>query len=87
MFQLEIFWRRALFANNNNKVHCLVNADLLDYDVSDKGEKSLERHMKSAEAKGIILSIVEFFTGFDTRVTQHVPLVEQEVLVYPSGAS
>jgi hypothetical protein len=28
-----------------------VNADLLDYDVSDKGEKSLERHMKSAEAK------------------------------------
>jgi hypothetical protein len=40
-----------LFADNN-KVHCLVNADLLDYDVSDKGEKSLERHMKSAENKG-----------------------------------
>ena len=86
MFQLEIFWRRALFADNN-KVHCLVNADLLDYDVSDKGEKSLERHMKNAEAKGIILSIVEFSTRFDTRVTQDVPLVEQEVLVYPSGAS
>jgi hypothetical protein len=31
--------------------------------------------MKSAEAKGIILSIVEFFNGFDTRVTQHVPKV------------
>jgi hypothetical protein len=33
------------------------------------------------------VSIVEFFNGFDTRVTQHVPLVEQEVLVYPSRAS
>ena len=44
-----------MFADNN-KVHCLVNADLLDYDVSDKGEKSLERHMKNAEAKGIVLA-------------------------------
>ena len=60
MFQLDVFWRRALFADNN-KVHCLVNADLLDYDVSDKGEKSLEKYMKNAEAKGIILSIVEEF--------------------------
>jgi hypothetical protein len=42
-----------LFADNN-KVHCLVNADLLDYDVSDKGEKSLERHMKYADSQGMI---------------------------------
>ena len=46
-----------MFADNN-KVHCLVNADLLDYDVSDKGEKSLERHMKNAEAKGTVLALV-----------------------------
>ncbi|XP_063403574.1 E3 ubiquitin-protein ligase rnf213-alpha-like [Mytilus trossulus] len=48
---LEIFWRRALFADNR-KVYCLVNADLLDYEVSEKGEKSLERHMKQADSKG-----------------------------------
>jgi hypothetical protein len=30
-----------------------VNADLLDYEVSDKGERTLERLMKSAESKGI----------------------------------
>ena len=29
-----------------------MNADLLDYDVSDNGEKSLERHMKYAEKNG-----------------------------------
>ncbi|CAG2246214.1 RNF213 [Mytilus edulis] len=28
---IEIFWRRALFANND-RVYCLVNADLLNYD-------------------------------------------------------
>ncbi|CAG2224299.1 RNF213 [Mytilus edulis] len=44
---LEIFWRRALFSNVN-KIHCLVNVDLLDYEVSDKGEKALERHMQAA---------------------------------------
>ncbi|XP_071137099.1 E3 ubiquitin-protein ligase rnf213-alpha-like [Mytilus edulis] len=48
---LEIFWRRSLFADDS-KVYCLVNADLLDYEVSDKGEKSLERHMKQADSKG-----------------------------------
>jgi hypothetical protein len=52
VFQIEIFWRRALFADNN-RVHCLVNADLLDYEVSDKGERTLERLMKNAESKGI----------------------------------
>ena len=41
-----------MFADNN-RVHCLVNADLLDYEVSDKGERTLERLMKNAESKGI----------------------------------
>ncbi|XP_052062678.1 E3 ubiquitin-protein ligase rnf213-alpha-like isoform X2 [Mytilus californianus] len=54
---LETFWRRALFADNS-KIYCLVNADLLDYDVSDKGEKSLERHMKSAKSRGIQYRLV-----------------------------
>ena len=52
--QLEIFWRRALFADGS-KIYCLVNADLLDYEVSDKGEKSLERHMKNAQCRGNFL--------------------------------
>ncbi|CAG2252472.1 RNF213 [Mytilus edulis] len=43
---IEIFWRRALFANND-RVYCLVNADLLNYDVSDKGENSLETSQES----------------------------------------
>jgi hypothetical protein len=30
-----------------------VNADLLDYEVSDKGERTLERLMKNAESKSI----------------------------------
>ncbi|CAC5422256.1 RNF213 [Mytilus coruscus] len=54
---LEIFWRRALFSDVN-KIHCLVNADLLDYEVSDKGEKSLERHMKTANNRDIQYKLV-----------------------------
>jgi len=46
-----------LFADNN-RVHCLVNADLLDYEVSDKGERTLERLMKNAESKGIKLLFI-----------------------------
>ncbi|CAC5425101.1 RNF213 [Mytilus coruscus] len=54
---IEIFWRRSLFANNS-KVYCLVNADLLDYDVSDRGERTLERLMKNAESKGMKYRLV-----------------------------
>ncbi|XP_063441660.1 E3 ubiquitin-protein ligase rnf213-alpha-like [Mytilus trossulus] len=54
---IEIFWRRALFANND-RVYCLVNADLLNYDVSDKGENSLERHLRKADSKGLKYRLV-----------------------------
>lgn len=53
IFQLEIFWRRSLFGDSG-KIYCLVNADLLDYEVSDKGEKLLEKHMKNAQNRGNI---------------------------------
>ncbi|KAJ8315845.1 hypothetical protein KUTeg_007995 [Tegillarca granosa] len=49
--QLDIFWRRALF-DTSDRVYCLVNADLLDYDVSDKGERRLEKHMEKATVLG-----------------------------------
>ncbi|XP_021363650.1 E3 ubiquitin-protein ligase rnf213-alpha-like, partial [Mizuhopecten yessoensis] len=48
--QLDIFWRRAVF-NQSGKIYCLANSDLLDYEVSDKGEQCLERHMQTAKEK------------------------------------
>ncbi|VDI66650.1 Hypothetical predicted protein [Mytilus galloprovincialis] len=56
---IEIFWRRALFAESK-KVYCLVNVDLLNYEVSDKAEVSLDRHMQSANEKGIPYQLVVF---------------------------
>ncbi|CAG2226872.1 RNF213 [Mytilus edulis] len=66
---LEIFWRRALFSDVN-KIHCLVNADLLDYEVSDKGEKSLERHMKTAYNRGNKEKVVGVDDGSSVRVVK-----------------
>ncbi|XP_076109129.1 E3 ubiquitin-protein ligase rnf213-alpha-like [Mytilus galloprovincialis] len=54
---LEIFWRRSLFGDSG-KIYCLVNADLLDYEVSDKGEKLLEKHMKNAQNRDIQFKLV-----------------------------
>ena len=54
-----------MFADNN-RVHCLVNADLLDYEVSDKGERTLERLMKNAESKGIKLLFITCIITYKT---------------------
>ncbi|XP_061169274.1 E3 ubiquitin-protein ligase rnf213-alpha-like [Saccostrea echinata] len=45
--EVEIFWRRAVL-DTTNRIHCLVNGDLLDYEVSDKGERRLDHHMQKA---------------------------------------
>ncbi|XP_061169263.1 E3 ubiquitin-protein ligase RNF213-like isoform X1 [Saccostrea echinata] len=45
--EVEIFWRRAVL-DTTDRIHCLVNGDLLDYEVSDKGERRLEHHMQKA---------------------------------------
>ncbi|XP_021363666.1 E3 ubiquitin-protein ligase rnf213-alpha-like isoform X2 [Mizuhopecten yessoensis] len=55
--QLDIFWRRAVF-NQSGKIYCLANSDLLDYEVSDKGEQCLKRHMQTAKEKGIKYKLV-----------------------------
>ncbi|XP_052087598.1 E3 ubiquitin-protein ligase rnf213-alpha-like isoform X5 [Mytilus californianus] len=47
---VEIFWRRTLDPCSN-KIYCLVNAACLDYDISDKAEKTLQRLLKDAEFK------------------------------------
>ncbi|XP_077863042.1 E3 ubiquitin-protein ligase rnf213-alpha-like [Saccoglossus kowalevskii] len=36
--QVVLFYRRAMF-DTNGKIYCLMNADLLDYDVSTKAEE------------------------------------------------
>ncbi|KAH3728220.1 hypothetical protein DPMN_054171 [Dreissena polymorpha] len=38
--EIEIFWRRAVFADGR-KIHCLVNADILNYDVGEATERIL----------------------------------------------
>ncbi|KAK3585584.1 hypothetical protein CHS0354_036771 [Potamilus streckersoni] len=43
--QLDVFWRRTI-ADTNGKIHCMVNSDLLDFEVSDRGERRLEQYMQ-----------------------------------------
>ena len=48
---MDIFWRRAIF-DGGSKIHCLVNADLLDFDVADQAEKLLEECMERSNQAG-----------------------------------
>ncbi|CAC5418097.1 RNF213 [Mytilus coruscus] len=48
---LDIFLRRSLFSNSN-KIYCLLNVDCLTYEVSDKGERLLDRYIQDASIKG-----------------------------------
>ncbi|KAL3881517.1 hypothetical protein ACJMK2_027949 [Sinanodonta woodiana] len=43
--QLDVFWRRTV-ADTTGKIHCMVNSDLLDFEVSDRGEQRLEQYMQ-----------------------------------------
>jgi hypothetical protein len=49
------------------KIKKQINADLLDYEISDKGEKSLERHMKNAQFQGMPSKIYAHFTNNGVR--------------------
>ena len=42
---MELLWRRAL-ADDGEKLYCLVNGDLLDYDVSQKAVDCLHTLMQ-----------------------------------------
>ena len=48
---MDIFWRRAVFSNNGH-IYCMVNGNQLKYEVSDKGERRLEKHMQKAVDQG-----------------------------------
>lgn len=40
--------------DTTDRIHCLVSGDLLDYDVSDRGERRLDYHMQRATEKGLL---------------------------------
>ncbi|KAH3728525.1 hypothetical protein DPMN_054482 [Dreissena polymorpha] len=42
--EVDIFLRRALYGDGK-KIHCLVNADLLDYDVREAAKEILNKHL------------------------------------------
>ncbi|KAL3881513.1 hypothetical protein ACJMK2_027945, partial [Sinanodonta woodiana] len=46
--QLDVFWRRTV-ADTSSKIHCLVNSDILDFEVSEQGERRLEHYMQETE--------------------------------------
>ncbi|WAR07198.1 R213A-like protein, partial [Mya arenaria] len=39
--EVSIFWRRAIYGSSG-KIHCLLHADMLDFDVSEAAEQCLE---------------------------------------------
>ncbi|XP_053396010.1 E3 ubiquitin-protein ligase rnf213-alpha-like [Mercenaria mercenaria] len=50
--EVDIFWRRAIF-DGARKIHCLVNADMLDYDVSEVAERCLEEYLLEVHYKDL----------------------------------
>ena len=55
--QVELLWRRALADRAGERLYCLVHADLLDYDVSQKAVDSLHTLMRDYpcnESKDVI---------------------------------
>ncbi|KAL3881511.1 hypothetical protein ACJMK2_027943, partial [Sinanodonta woodiana] len=46
--ELDVFWRRTV-ADTSSKIHCLVNGDLLDFEVSDRGERRLEQYIQESK--------------------------------------
>ncbi|XP_060599995.1 E3 ubiquitin-protein ligase RNF213-like [Ruditapes philippinarum] len=43
--EVDIFWRRAIFGRSC-KIYCLMNADVLRYDVSEAAERCLDEYLK-----------------------------------------
>ncbi|XP_053396018.1 E3 ubiquitin-protein ligase rnf213-alpha-like [Mercenaria mercenaria] len=54
--EVEIFWRRAIF-EGGRKIHCLLNADLLDFDVSEAAGHILGEYVKDTDLKYRLLVV------------------------------
>lgn len=52
VLQIELFWRRSL-GDHDRQVFCLVDADLLDYRVSQKAADSLDSLLQYNSNDGI----------------------------------
>ena len=68
---MDIFWRRAIFddgGKKHRKIHCLVNADLLDFDVSDRAEKLLEGYIQDTNHEGIYIKVLFLFSLSSTEM-------------------
>ena len=46
--KVDLLYRRAA-GDRHGKIYCLANADMLDYDVSEKAESYLEKYIKGNE--------------------------------------
>ncbi|KAK3585581.1 hypothetical protein CHS0354_036768 [Potamilus streckersoni] len=55
--QLDVFFIRTL-TDTSSKIHCLVNSDLLDFDVSDGGERKLEQYMQQNQKRDVQYRLV-----------------------------
>ena len=56
LLQVELLWRRALAETSGQRLYCLVQADVLDYDVSQKAVDSLHTLMQdyNNESKNVL---------------------------------
>jgi len=60
---VELLWRRAegdARAVQSGKLYMLVNAELLDYDISRRVEESLEKHSHAVPGQFIVVLLLEF---------------------------
>jgi len=46
--KVDLLYRRAA-GDRHGKIYCLANADMLDYEVSEKAESYLEKYVKGNE--------------------------------------
>ena len=65
--KVDIFFRRAFFqreSDPNERLFCLMNADKLQYDVSEQSLKDVTEYIKSAK-KGELLSSILLQISYD----------------------
>ncbi|XP_060597666.1 E3 ubiquitin-protein ligase rnf213-alpha-like [Ruditapes philippinarum] len=55
--EVGIFFRRV-FAEKGNKIHCLLNTELLPYNVSETAKRQLEEHLQQAKCGSLRLFVI-----------------------------
>ncbi len=57
LFQIDLFWRRTV-TDATGSLFCLVDVGLLDYDVSEKAEHSMEKHLHGKKGSQIHICLL-----------------------------